>query len=61
MVEILYGLFIVRGRMVFKGNEVVLIDPPGRNCPLYQRDHYRVNGTRWRKIQRFVSDKVIDW
>ncbi len=47
--------------LVRKGNEVVAIDPPGRLCPLYQRDHYRQDGTRWRKIERFVSSDRIYW
>ena len=47
--------------LVRKGNEVVAIDPPGRYCPLYQRDHYRQDGTRWRKIERFVSSERIYW
>ena len=50
-----------RYSLVLKGNEVVVIDPPGRYAPLYQRDHYRENGTRWRQIERFVSDKQIHW
>jgi hypothetical protein len=48
-------------RILRKGNEVVRIDPPGRWCPLYRRDHYRVNSTRWRKIERFVTDESIHW
>ena len=40
---------------------VVAIDPPGRYCPLYQREHYRQNSTRWRKIRRFVSGEQIVW
>jgi hypothetical protein len=47
--------------VVLKGNDVVAIDPPGRVCPLYQREHYRANETRWRKIDRFVSDEDIHW
>ena len=47
--------------LVRKGNEVVAIDPPGRYCPLYQRDHYRQDSTRWRKIERFVSSERIYW
>jgi hypothetical protein len=47
--------------LVRKGNEVVAIDPPGRYCPLYQRDHYRVNDTRWRKVERFVSGEQVYW
>jgi hypothetical protein len=48
-------------RLVRKGNEVVVMDPPGRYCPLYQRAHYRENGTRWRKVERFASEEQIHW
>jgi len=44
-----------------KGNDVVHIDPPGKYCPLYQRDHYRTNTTRWRKVERFASNEIIHW
>ena len=47
--------------LVRKGNEVVTIDPPGRICPLYQREQYRASSTRWRKIERFVSRESIHW
>ena len=47
--------------LVRKGNDVVAIDPPGRLCPLYQRDHYRRDSTRWQKIERFVSRERIYW
>jgi hypothetical protein len=47
--------------LVRKGNDVVSIDPPGRFCPLYQRDHYRQNATRWRRMERFVSKELIHW
>ena len=50
-----------RFTLVRRGNEVVSIDPPGRYCPLYQRHHYREGTPRWRKINRFVSDNLIDW
>jgi hypothetical protein len=50
-----------RFTVIRKGNDVVYIDPPGRYCPLYQRAHYRVEGTRWRKIEQFVSDEQIHW
>jgi len=48
-----------RYNLVIKGNEVVSIDPLGETVPFYMRDHYRANGTRWRKIERFVADKPI--
>ena len=47
--------------LVLKGNSVVFIDPPGRNCPLYLRDHYRKNQVRWRKAKRFVADEILDY
>ena len=47
--------------LVVRGNDVVFIDPPGKNCPLYQRAHYRENEPRWRKVERFVSDEHVDW
>jgi len=50
-----------RFTLVRKGNEVVVIDPPGRNCPLYQRQHYRANTTRLVSVERFVGDKLIRW
>jgi len=48
-----------RYNIVRKGNDVVAIDPPGQVCPLYQRDHYRENKTRFKKRERFVSKELI--
>ena len=50
-----------RFTLVRKGNEVVFIDPPGRYCPLYQRQHYRVSTPRKREVTRFVSSEHIIW
>ena len=47
--------------LVRKGNEVVHIEPQGKTCPLYQRAHYRVSGTRWRQIERFVPSQTLFW
>ncbi|RKZ72813.1 MAG: hypothetical protein DRQ57_16330 [Gammaproteobacteria bacterium] len=47
--------------LIIKGNTVVNIDPPGKNYPLYQREHYRSNSARLKKVKRFVSDKIIEW
>jgi hypothetical protein len=47
--------------LVRKGNTVVVIDPPGRYAPLYQRQHYRVDQTRWRTIERFLSPETLPW
>ena len=50
-----------RYTLVIKGNEVVSIDPPGRFCPFYQRDHYRENTVRWKEVTRFISEENILW
>ena len=47
--------------VVSKGNEIVSIDPPGKYCPFYQREHYRQNQTRWKKVRRFVPAQELDW
>ena len=47
--------------LVRKGNEVVSIDPQGRNYPQYQRNHYRENATRLKSVERFVADRTVDW
>ncbi|HUT73282.1 MAG TPA: hypothetical protein VM221_00420 [Armatimonadota bacterium] len=44
-----------------RGIEVVHIDPPGRNWPLYQRGHYRAGTTLWRQVTRFAPDQEIEW
>jgi len=48
-------------RILLRGNTCVAIDPPGVNCPLFQRDHLRECVTRWRKRTQFLSDKLVDW
>ncbi len=47
--------------LVRKGNDVVDIEPPGDSFPLYRRDYYRENDTRWRRMERFVSRESIRW
>jgi hypothetical protein len=47
--------------LTLRGNTVVWIDPPGRICPLFQRDYYREDEVRWRKVTRFVANKPIDY
>ena len=48
-------------RVIRRGNEVVEIDPAGKVGPLYQRSHYRNDEARWRRVERFVSDRVFRW
>jgi len=43
--------------LILKGNTVVLIDPPGRYYPFYQRDHYREDRVRWVRRERFVASR----
>ncbi|MBI2505044.1 MAG: glycoside hydrolase family 127 protein [Candidatus Latescibacteria bacterium] len=50
-----------RYTLIRRGNEVVLIQPQGVNCPLYQRDHYRDGTTLWRQVERFVPEQQIEW
>ena len=47
--------------LTIKGNTVVDIDPPGRFCPFYERDAYRDNVVRWKRVERFVPEKQIYW
>jgi len=47
--------------LIRKGNDVVQIDPPGKYCPLYQREKYRENKARTKKVERFVAQQQIDW
>ena len=47
--------------LLMKGNDVITIDPPGQTCPLFRRDHYLTNTTRWRKMERFVSNERIHY
>ncbi|MBN2292600.1 MAG: glycoside hydrolase family 127 protein, partial [Pirellulales bacterium] len=47
--------------LIRKGNDVIHIDPPGKNCPLYQREKYREKKARSKKKTRFVAKQQIDW
>jgi len=49
-----YGLRI-------KGNEVVNIQPDGKICPIYQRDHYWHGPVRYKKVTRFCPQETINW
>ena len=44
-----------------KGNTVVGIEPPGKRCPLYQREKYRANKAQWKTVERFVPECELDW
>ncbi len=46
--------------LTLRGDTVVWIDPPGRICPLFQRDYY-CDGVRWRKVRRFIANKPVDY
>ncbi|MCC7351839.1 MAG: hypothetical protein IT446_14865 [Phycisphaerales bacterium] len=47
-------------RVIVRGSDIVHIDPPGVHHPLFNRPHYRSADTRWRTVNRFVSDQVIE-
>jgi hypothetical protein len=47
--------------LIRKGNDVVHIDPPGKYSPLYQREEYRENKARTKKVERFVGEQQIAW
>jgi hypothetical protein len=47
--------------LTIRGNTVVDIDPPGRFCPFYERDYYRDGVTRWKRVDRFLSDEEPYW
>ena len=44
-----------------KGNTVVAIEPPGQFCPLFQREYLRSSEPRWRNVERFVSDLLVEY
>jgi hypothetical protein len=48
-------------RAVFRGNTCVAIHPSGSNAPLFQRQHFRNDTTRWRKDTRFISRQTLEW
>jgi DUF1680 family protein len=48
-------------KLTLKGNTVVDIDPEGKLCPLYQRDHYKHDRAPMKKVSRFVSKENILW
>jgi len=47
--------------LVIKGDTVVHIDPPGKNLPIYRRDHYRQSEPRYIEVERFLSDTVVEY
>ena len=47
-------------RILLRGNTCVAVDPPGRNVPLFRRDHFLGN-TRWHKTERFVPENLLAW
>jgi hypothetical protein len=51
----------VKYTLEIRGNTVVGIDPPGKNGPLYERGYYKTEQARWRKVERFVPEKDINW
>jgi len=48
--------------LVFKGNDVVSMDPPGTYRPLFQRERYRENVASWKMVTRVIVDETaLPW
>ena len=48
--------------MIIRGNDVVYMDPPGKNYPFYQRKgHYREGQARWIERRRFLPSEPVHW
>jgi len=47
--------------LISYGRLLVDIDPPGKNLPIYRRDHYRSNEPRYVEVERFLSDTVVEY
>jgi hypothetical protein len=46
--------------LVIKGNTVVSIDPPGKQCPMYARN-YHATAAPQRTVRRFLANEAIAW
>lgn len=49
-----------RYRMTIKGNEIIDIDPPGTRHPIFRKPQYRSDETRWRTVERFVAERLVE-
>jgi hypothetical protein len=47
--------------LVMKGNTVVSVDPPGKQCPMYARSRYRAAAAPQRPVKRFLANEEIAW
>ena len=47
--------------VTIRGADIVEMKPSGVLGPFYERDYYRTGETRWRRVDRFVTDKTIAW
>lgn len=45
--------------LAIRGNQVVAVDPPGINAPLFER--FRDPELRYRQVTRFVSEEGFEW
>jgi len=61
--------FIIKGSTVVSINplnaegidSIYALPPQAKNCPFYQRSHYRENRTLWNKKSVFVPEENIKW
>ncbi len=47
--------------VTLRGHDVVHMHPAGTNNPLYQKAHFRNGKTLWKRAERWVPEKEIDW
>ena len=47
--------------LTIKGNTVIKVDPPGKICPIYRRDHYAADKAPMKKVRRFAPAREVEW
>jgi hypothetical protein len=47
--------------LVMKGNTIVSVDPPGKQCPMYARNRYQAVAAPQTTVKRFLANDEISW
>ncbi len=47
--------------LIFRGNDLVSIEPRGKVRPLYEREQFRESEPKYRRVTRFISNETIKW
>ena len=47
--------------ITMRGNDVIDIQPKGRECPLFNRGHYAGGEVRYKKVSRFITSEEVEW